>query len=321
MKNNIKDKDILFVCFNVYNYNIEIKNKLIELGGRVDMFEQVKYSLLYTVLLRLRLGKKYKQYLANRIIAVASKKKYDFVFVLEIHQTESFYKRLREVQSEARFILYYWDSIKVFDYRPFLKYFDQAYSFDIDDVKDNKDISYLPLFFTDTYASLREKTINEFKYDFLQVATFSMEKYTNMNSFIKDYSVEPSRLLVYYRTTLGKYFELLFKKFDMKWIGVKKKTQEEIVALYAQSKCIIDFDKKQQSGLSMRTIESLGAGKKLITSNSRLKNEPIYDPNNIFIIGVDDRRMLKNFIDKGFVYSEQIENYSIKNFCLRLFSE
>lgn len=316
---NIVGKKILFVSYNFYNYNIEIKNKLIELGAEVDMYEQVKYTLWYTLLLRLHLGSNYKKHLANTILKAAMKKKYDYVLVLEIHQTDAFFKTLRELQSEACFVLYYWDSIRYFDYRPFMKYFDRTYSFDIDDTQKYPDIHYQPLFFIDTYAKVRDKITKVCNYDMLQVASFQIERYNNMKRFLSDYNIDPRRVRIYYRATLGQYILLKLKRYDMNWIGVKKLSHKDIANLYSQTKCILDFNKQKQSGLSMRTLECMGAGKKLITSNQHVKKEPIYNSTNIFVIGDDDVAGLNAFIEKDFEYTEIIENYSIRNFCLNLF--
>lgn len=316
---NLKGKKILFVAYNYFNYNIEIKNKLENLGAEVDMFEQVKYSLFYTILLRMRLGEKYMGYLANRIINIAKQKKYNYVFVLEIKQQESFYQKLRELQPTAKFILYYWDSVKFYDYRPFLKFFHKTYSFDLKDANTNENIEYLPLFFIDAYAKIRKESVTKYKYDLLQVASFGEERYNKMKKFISSSGIDTSKIYICYVTTFANYFALMLKGYDMSWISWKNRSQKEITDLYKQSKCILDFDKKQQSGLSMRTIESMGAGKKIVTANKNLKIEPIYTPDNIFILGDDKIEELKIFLDKKFNYLEKIEDYSLQNWCLKLF--
>jgi len=318
MVNKIKGKKILFVCFNFYNYQVEIKNKLEELEASVDMFEQVKYTLLYTILMRLRLGQWYMKKLANRIFDSCKSNKYDYVLVLEIHQTKPFYQTLRQLQPDAKFILYYWDSLKFIDYRPYLKFFDKVFSFDIEDSRSNEGIDYLPLFFTDEYAEIR-KNDTTIIYDLLLVASFSDERYQKIKSFMALNNIDHKRIYVYFRATIGIYLLLWLKGYDMAFIGFRKKTQAEIASLYSKSKCILDFSKQQQSGLSMRTIESMGAGKKLITSNDNLFNEPIYNSNNILVIKEDIPSDINDFINKDFVYTDTIDNYSIGNWCINLF--
>lgn len=320
MNNNLGGKKILFVAYNFFNYHVEIKKKLEELGAEVDMFEQVKYSLMYTILLRMHLGEKYMYLLANRIINAAKQKKYDYVFVLEIKQHETFYQKLRELQTTAKFILYYWDSINFFDYRPFLKFFHKAYSFDIEDTNTNTNINYQPLFYIDAYEKIRNQATITYKYDFLQVASFSEERYKKMKNFILKSGIDVSRIYICYVSTFANYLSLMLKGYDMSWVSWRNKSQKEITNLYRESKCILDFDKKHQTGLSMRTIESLGAGKKIVTANAKLKAEPIYSPENIFILGEDNIDELKTFLEKDFVSNDKIEDYSLANWCLKLFA-
>ena len=59
---------------------------------------------------------------------------------------------------------------------------------------------------------------------------------------------------------------------------------DEIIELYAKSNVILDISHPGQSGLTMRTFEAIGAGKKLITTNADIKNYPFYNSNNIYVI-------------------------------------
>ena len=52
----------------------------------------------------------------------------------------------------------------------------------------------------------------------------------------------------------------------------------------SQSKVLLDINRSGQTGLTFRVFESLGLQKKLITTNSDIKNYDFYNPNNIFVI-------------------------------------
>lgn len=62
--------------------------------------------------------------------------------------------------------------------------------------------------------------------------------------------------------------------------------------------CILDILQPDQSGVTIRSMEALFYGKKLITNNPNIKEEDFYDPNRIFILGEDNNngRNLKQFI-------------------------
>jgi hypothetical protein len=59
---------------------------------------------------------------------------------------------------------------------------------------------------------------------------------------------------------------------------------EQTLALVEQSHIIVDVHHPGQNGLTMRTIESLGAHKKLITTNSSVVQCDFFHSDNIIVI-------------------------------------
>lgn len=74
-----------------------------------------------------------------------------------------------------------------------------------------------------------------------------------------------------------------------------------------QSRCILDIANKEQSGITLRVLESLFYKKKLITNNVCVKQLPFYNENNIFIIGEHDKNALNNFMNK--TYDESVNQF------------
>lgn len=89
--------------------------------------------------------------------------------------------------------------------------------------------------------------------------------------------------------------------------------------LLSKSKAILDYNAFNQSGLSLRVMESLFHKKKLITSNKTIKNYDFYNKNNIFIIGVDKWKDLNKFINSKYedVDEEIIDYYDFDNWIKR----
>ena len=59
---------------------------------------------------------------------------------------------------------------------------------------------------------------------------------------------------------------------------------EQTLALVAQSHVVVDVHHLGQNGLTMRTIGSLGAHKKLITTNSSVVQYDFFHSDNIIVI-------------------------------------
>jgi len=65
-------------------------------------------------------------------------------------------------------------------------------------------------------------------------------------------------------------------------------------------KAVLEINKDKQIGFTLRTMESLFYGIKLITNNKAIKNDPIYNKKNIFIIDEDDYSNLYSFINSPY---------------------
>lgn len=76
---------------------------------------------------------------------------------------------------------------------------------------------------------------------------------------------------------------------------------EENLQMIASSKCIIDIVKPEQQGLTLRPLEALFYKKKLITTYKAIKDYDFYTKENIFILGVDDMKNLRSFIESPVV--------------------
>lgn len=64
-----------------------------------------------------------------------------------------------------------------------------------------------------------------------------------------------------------------------------------------KTKSILEINIKDQVGFTLRTMESLFYCVKLITNNKQIKKSPIYNKNNIFIIGEDSFDNLYSFLN------------------------
>ena len=84
----------------------------------------------------------------------------------------------------------------------------------------------------------------------------------------------------------------------------------DYLALVLQSRCLLDLYQAIQTGFSLRVMEHIFFGRKLITNNPALRQAEFYHPNNIFILGEDDMRGLKRWLNLPFVpLSDDIRNY------------
>lgn len=85
---------------------------------------------------------------------------------------------------------------------------------------------------------------------------------------------------------------------------------DKYLEMLSDTKCILDYNQKGQCGLTLRPMEALFLEKKLITNNKDIINYDFYNPNNIFVLGIDDIDKIKEFIDSPYEkIDEEIINY------------
>ncbi|MBL1230741.1 oligosaccharide biosynthesis protein Alg14 [Enterococcus sp. BWB1-3] len=83
----------------------------------------------------------------------------------------------------------------------------------------------------------------------------------------------------------------------------------DYLSLVAQSKGILEIMRSGQTGLTLRTLESLFFKKKLVTTNSKIRYYHFYNPENIFIIGKDDFDDLPDFLNSPYQEQESTETF------------
>ena len=132
------------------------------------------------------------------------------------------------------------------------------------------------------------------------------------------YLFVPGKLLLFLR----KIFNKSFRKWDDKYISIEPIPKEKVAEIQENSRCIIDINHPNQTGLTMRTIEMVGMNKKLMTTNLNIKNYDFYRPENQILL---DRKNIK--INKSELRADYVkipdyvyEKYSIDSWVKEIFS-
>lgn len=88
----------------------------------------------------------------------------------------------------------------------------------------------------------------------------------------------------------------------------------EVEKCVMSTKAILELNRTGQSGVTLRTMESLFYNKKLITNNKDIINEPYYSSRNVFIIGLDKYDNLIEFVNSEYDHSVDKfrEHYNLK---------
>jgi hypothetical protein len=320
LKNYLTDKKILFLSVQTFNLEIEIKNKLEELGAKVYYYdERPANNNFIKGLIRIKrslIQKRIDSYY-NKILLTLRTTKLDYLFVNRGEIVPEFFLiELKKTHSECVFIFYTWDS---FTNHPhpisILKYFDKKFTFDPEDSKLYK-INFRPLFYLDAFKNLKNLPITN---DILFLGTAHSDRY-QISTLIKKWAIERNLTCYCYYYMQGRFvyiykyfFDKTFKEFKYNQLSFKSLKLRQIKELYQQSSVILDINHPNQKGLTMRTFEALGAKKKLITTNKEISKYPFYNEMNICIIDRNNIELNLDFFKDNY---EQIDSNLYSKFSL-----
>lgn len=294
--NKYNNKKLLLIAPLFFGYYKEILKEAENMGMEADYICDAPSNTNLSKAVA-RINKSFikgatRKYYEKNVYPVVCVKQYDYV-LLVAGMTFAFFpnmvREIRECQKKARFVMYQWDSEENLPYSTHIhKYFDEIYTFDRIDSENDRKYKFLPLFYTRLYEKASESN-EKAEYDCSYVGTAHPQKYKDINDIseaVKEklprqfiYHYMPSRLkYVFHKFTSPEYKGASISEFEY-----EKLTGNEILRIFEQSDCILDSPQKGQTGLTIRTIECLGAKKKLITTNADIVNYDFYNKNNILV--------------------------------------
>lgn len=272
----LQGKRILFFSAHLFGYQNDIRLAMESVGAIVDYYdERPANNFLVKGVIRINrnLLAGYINHYYNKIIKETLQKEYDYVFFIKGESiSASNVRRLKQFHPEANFIIYHWDSIaNNSNAQNLLPYFDRVFSFDKIDCE-RLGLHFLPLFYTPDYANIPYYD-KEIKYDMLFVGTTHSDRYKlvkrieeqiiKMGGLCLTWFYFPSKILYYKMKIQNSYL----RQIPVHTFHFKPMSKELLLQLYAGSRIIIDVQHPKQTGLTMRCIETLGAKRKLITTN------------------------------------------------------
>jgi hypothetical protein len=257
----------------------------------------------------------------DKIVMEIKEKKYNLVFVVNCKVfTPKMIEQMKDLQPNAKFILYMWDALKLYPNTiNVIHLFDKAYSFDTEDCANCNKLSFLPLFYCNEYEKIGKSGYEIAKHDIVSVCTAHPNRYKIINKLFP--LLESNGITIFSYMFLHRLQYFYNKLFVEEFRNAKRNefkfnplSEQDILQLIAESRAVFDIQHNKQCGLTIRTIETLGARKKLITYNSNIKNYDFYTKNNILILDDSNWSDIPKFIEQDYipVDDEIYKKYSIK---------
>ncbi|MCC8172042.1 MAG: hypothetical protein LIP00_09730 [Parabacteroides sp.] len=284
---SLQGKKILFIGIGFYDYETAIREALKCRGAVVTYFNSAVRPYYARLLMRLRMTAAARYFLRQ-----ATRKKikrlpggYDIIFLLK---GEGLCREdvdcLRAANPEARFVVYLWDSlVRHENRRMLLENFPVIWSFDRKDCEQYPQLKFRPLFFRDIPPAASKE----------YVLTFVGWMHSDRLQIVRKLAAQLKKEGKPY------FFKLYIGKFSL-WINrhltknIRSSDRELLITepigyadyqqAVARSYAVLDIAHPLQSGLTMRTIETLAAGCHIYTTNADIANYPQINPESYTVI-------------------------------------
>lgn len=323
----LEGKKILFLGIGFYDYEELIINELENRGANVTYHSITPTKGYYKIVhyfyqkTRRSFSEFYKRYQQYTFID-CEETKFDIVFVIKGENLDlGVLKRLRQKCDNSDFILYQWDSLnRVKNAEKILPYFDRVYSFDPIDCEEHTDFIFRPLF----HREIKEfEHPSSYNYDLSFIGWLHDERKHKLEA-LYNLIENKSKLFGFLYTGFFTWFKLNLRKKGQ-FLSYIPMPYSELQTIVRQSKALIDFPHHKQAGLTMRAIESLGMGRKLITTSENIIKYDFYHEDNVFVIpqGAGFVRELTEFLDRPYIQlsREIYEKYTLSRWVDDVFKE
>jgi hypothetical protein len=322
MKNLLNKNILLFIPKGKGIYGSGITRELEKRGAKVAIFDE-RPSTAPAAKIMVRLAKRliepYLLHYFDKIIQQNKETRFDFILLIRGEGfTPKVLKKLKDAFPEAYYILYLWDSIKFTNTASLFPYFNRILSFDINDVRKYPGLNLRPLFFLPQYRAVANKrpglidilfigTVHSDRYRFI-LSLESFFKSQELNTFF--YLFFPGKLMFW----LKKLTDPAFRRCKMSDFRFEMMGADKVSGYIEEAKASLDVEGPGQTGLTMRTIEVLGAKRKLITTNKTIRHYDFFNERNILIVDRNNPKIDLEFINEPFIEIDPViyEHYSIE---------
>lgn len=302
---HLQEKKVLLVAPQFFGYERDIRDELERRGAKVDfLLDRPFTSPLLKAITRWRrqwvMAAAQRYYEAHTDLGAD----YDYVFVVNGQTLSStLLEQWKHAFPRASFLLYMWDSFgNRKDVVANLRYFDHAFTFDRQDAKEH-DIHFRPLFFSKGFECSQGF---EQQWDISFIGTAHTDRYPIVAKVSE--ALAPSVRRYWYLYLQAPWVFWLYRAINPGFRSAPRSafqfdplTKADVQEVFFASGAILDIEHPQQTGLTMRTLETLGARKKLITTNISVCEYDFFDSANICVLDRNDPVVPPGFLEAPYI--------------------
>lgn len=311
---------VLFFGIQYHTYSKAIIDEMKMLGAEVTFVDLQPRSVARKVM-RTMARRAFESMVRGRLIEAVRAARgtaYDKVVFLQAHQMPlDVLQDLRQSQPRADFSLYNWDALTTHNYRPQAAFFDRVLTFDRRDAE-AQGYTYLPLFCIRRWQGLaQDRAIPGSVYMVGNIVR--LERLSAVDAFRAFCAAKDLSFRSHLKITPVVLAHALRQGVWPSGVSLRAIAEPRFAEMIETSAAAFDFANHAQSGQTMRMMESLCAGKKIITNNHWVKQEPFYSPDRIHVFEGTDFSGVPAFLATPIADPvARFETYFIQSFVRKL---
>lgn len=234
----------------------------------------------------------------KRILDQAKSGTFDQVIVIKgIDLSTWLLQELRARLPQAEFVLYQWDSIaRLQGIHERLPFFDRVLTFDRKDALAHGGLVFRPLFFRES-GNAQDDGKPGCDIDVSFIGWLHSDRLQSVWRMEADARAQGLSTFVYLYTGMFTWLRLAARG-SARGVHLRPLSYRQLMEINRRSKCILDLPHAAQTGLTMRAIEALGLGKKLVTTAGDIVNYDFYTPANVKVVGEASPVIDRNFVER-----------------------
>jgi len=297
---SLRGRRLLFIGIGFYDYEAEIVTRVCARGAEVLAFadrpSMLREGWIAGMLNRWGpvarfLARRHEQSMLRQVAAW----KPDQVLVIKgVDLSCDFLRTLRAAHPGIDFVLYEWDSLaRLPGIEDRLPYFNRVLTFDRPDSLRRKELKFRPLFFRQ--RADRAGITDGDAIDIAFIGWLHSGRLAAIRNIQAQARAKGLVTFVYIYTGILTWLRLWLRG-DAGDVHIRPIPYDTIVAVNRRTRCVLDLPHHAQGGLTMRAVEAIGFGTKLLTTAVDVAHYDFYSPDNVQIVAADRLELDSEFI-------------------------
>jgi hypothetical protein len=319
---NDRPPDTLLVCPTFFGYDQCIQAALERRGHSVVLWgDRASNSALHKLLLRLfpvMVARWSEEHFARRLRALDCSAVDTVLVVKGEALSPTTIRSLRAAMPNAMIHLYLWDGIENAQHAVRIgRFFDTISTFDPCDAY-ARGWRHRPLFVRS--VPLDESDQGSRDHDWVFIGTIHSDRYRVLRRFVARnpslrgfaHGYLPGRMMWWARHLTD---WSMWRSGSIR-LSTSALPLADVMRIAACARSVVDVEHPRQRGLTMRTIETLLAGRKLVTTNHHIVSSDLYDPSRVLVVDRQNPVIPATFLDSPVLPlpSRTVRRYTLDGF-------